>query len=129
MGIVNKLLTYTSSRGRLSEFRIWNRRAFQKRKPYQFPGRRKNSPYYSFGWGANPRPPAHPDFITSKESYTCSFGHIYKHVGEDVEKRGSEEGKEGACGAEYVRDGVIIFDHMCLNHDLLHIYTCTTVKF
>ena len=26
-----------------SEFRIWNRRALQKRTPYQFPGRTKNS--------------------------------------------------------------------------------------
>ena len=40
-------VTYTSPRGlRSSEFRIWNRRAFQERKPYQFPGRMKNSPYY-----------------------------------------------------------------------------------
>ena len=29
----------------------------------------KNSPYYCPGRGANPRPPAHPDFITSKESH------------------------------------------------------------
>ena len=32
--------------GTISEFRIWNRRAFQKRKPGQFPGRMKNSSYY-----------------------------------------------------------------------------------
>ena len=65
-------VTYTSPRGpRISEFfRIWNRRAFQERKPYQFPGWMKNSPYYCPGRGANPRPPAHPDFITSKESHT-----------------------------------------------------------
>ena len=65
-------VTYTSPRGlRISEFfRIWNRRAFQQRKPYQFPGWMKNSPYYYPGRGANPRPPAHPDFITSKESHT-----------------------------------------------------------
>ena len=65
-------VTYTSPRG-LSiskKFRIWNRRAFQERKPYQFPGRMKNSPYYCPGRGANPRPPAHPDFMTSKESHT-----------------------------------------------------------
>ena len=30
----------------------------------------KNSPYYCPGRGANPRPPAHPDFITSKKSHT-----------------------------------------------------------
>ena len=30
----------------------------------------KNSPYYCPGRGANPRPLAHPDFITSKESHT-----------------------------------------------------------
>ena len=65
-------VTYTSPRGlRISDFfRIWNRRAFQERKPYQFPGWTKNSPYYCPGRGANPRPPAHPDFITSKESHT-----------------------------------------------------------
>ena len=40
-----------------SEFRIWNRRAFQKRKPYQFPGRMKNSHYYCPGRGANPPTP------------------------------------------------------------------------
>ena len=65
-------VSYTSPRGlRISEFfRIWNRRAFQERKPYQFPGWMKNSPYYCPGRGANPRPPAHTDFITSKESHT-----------------------------------------------------------
>ena len=65
-------VTYTSPRGlRISEFfRIWNRRAFQERKPYQFPGWTKNSPYYCPGRGANPRPPAHPNFITIKESHT-----------------------------------------------------------
>ena len=65
-------VTYTSPRGlRISNFFIiWNRRAFQERKPYQFPGWMKNSPYYFPGRGANPRPPAHPDFITSKESHT-----------------------------------------------------------
>ena len=65
-------VTYTSPRGlRISEFfRIWNRRAFQERNPYQFPGWMKNSPYYCPGRGANPRPPAHPDFITSRESHT-----------------------------------------------------------
>ena len=66
-------VTYTSPRGLrtcISEFfRIWNRRAFQGRKPYQFPGWMKNSPYYFPGRGANPRPPAHPDFIASKESH------------------------------------------------------------
>ena len=36
---------------------------------YQFPGWLKNYPYYCPGRGANPRPPAHPDFITSKESH------------------------------------------------------------
>ena len=64
-------VTYTSPRGlRSSELRIWNRRAFQERKPYQFPGRMKNSPYYWPGRGANPRPPTHPHFITKKESHT-----------------------------------------------------------
>ena len=53
-----------------SEFRIWNRRALQKRKPYQSPGRMTNSLYYCPGWGANPRPPAHPDFMAGKESHT-----------------------------------------------------------
>ena len=48
---------------------IWNSRAFQERKPYQFPGWMKNSPYYFPGRDANPRPPAHPDFIISKESH------------------------------------------------------------
>ena len=33
------------------------------RKPYQFPGWMKNSPYDCPGRGANPRPPAHTDFI------------------------------------------------------------------
>ena len=51
-------------------YNFWNRRAFQERKPYQFPGWMKNSPYDCPGRGANPRPPAHPDFITSKESHT-----------------------------------------------------------
>ena len=40
-------VTYTSPLGlRSSEFRIWNRRAIQERKPYQFPGWMKYSPYY-----------------------------------------------------------------------------------
>ena len=62
---------------RSSEFRIWNRRAFQERKPYQFPGRMKNSPYYCPGWGASPQSPAHPDFLTSKlrSPTPYSFGH------------------------------------------------------
>ena len=44
-------VTYISPRElRISEFfRIWNRRAFQERKPYQFPGWVKNSPYYCPG--------------------------------------------------------------------------------
>ena len=44
-------VTYTSPRGLriLKKSRIWNRRAFQERKPYQFPGWMKNSPYYSPG--------------------------------------------------------------------------------
>ena len=65
-------VAYTSPRGlRISDFfRIWNWRAFQERKPYQFPGWMKNSPYYCPGQGENPRPPAHPDFITSKKSHT-----------------------------------------------------------
>ena len=65
-------VTNTPPRGpRISEFfRIWNRRAFQEIKPYQFPGWMKNSPYYCAGRCANPRPPAHPDFITSKVSHT-----------------------------------------------------------
>ena len=44
-------VTYTSPQGlhvRISEFfRIWNWRVFQERKPYQLPGRMKNSPYYA----------------------------------------------------------------------------------
>ena len=53
-------VTYTSPRGlRSSAIRIWNRRAFQERKPYQFPGRMKNSPYYCPGRGSNPRPRLH----------------------------------------------------------------------
>ena len=64
-------VTYTSPRGlHRSEFRIWNRRAFQERNPYKFPGRMKNFPYYCPGRGANTQPPAHPGFITSKESHT-----------------------------------------------------------
>ena len=42
-------VTYASPRGlglRSSEFRIWNRRAFQERKRDQFPGRMKDSLYY-----------------------------------------------------------------------------------
>ena len=68
-------VTYTSPRGlSISEFfRIWNRRAFQERKPYQFPGWMKNSPYYCPGRGANPRPPAHPDFITSGSRVTQEY--------------------------------------------------------
>ena len=46
-------VTYTSPRGlRSSEFRIWNIREFQERKPYQFPGWMKNSPYYIAPAGA-----------------------------------------------------------------------------
>ena len=48
-------VTYTSPRGlRSSEFRIWNRRAFQERKPYQFPGGMNNSPYYIAPAGRDP---------------------------------------------------------------------------
>ena len=52
---------------RSSEFRIWNIRAFQKRKtlPVSWLDE-KLSLLYCPGRGANPRPPAHPDFITSK---------------------------------------------------------------
>ena len=58
-------VTYTSPRElHISEF------AFRQRKHYQFPGRMKNSPYYCPGRDANPRPPAHPDFLTSKESHS-----------------------------------------------------------
>ena len=46
-------------------FRIW-----KERKPYQFPDWMKNSPYYCPGRGTNPRLPAHPDFLASKESHT-----------------------------------------------------------
>ena len=63
-------------------FWIWNRRAFQERKPYKFPGWMQNSPYYYPGRGANPRPPAHPDFITSKESHALlvrPYGGVYLH--------------------------------------------------
>ena len=41
-------------------FRIWNRRSFHVRKPYQFPGWMKHSPYYCPGRGASPRPPRTP---------------------------------------------------------------------
>ena len=51
-------------------FRIWNIRAFLERTPYQFPGRMKNSPCHCPGQHANQRPPAHPDFLTNKESHT-----------------------------------------------------------
>ena len=65
-------------------FRIWNRRAFQERKPYQFPGWMKNSPCYFPGRGANPRPPSHPDFMRSKESHTLLVrpkgGSLLKHL-------------------------------------------------
>ena len=71
-GIRRWSVTYTYPRGLgSSECRIWYRRAFQERKPYQFPGRmKKNSPYYCPGRGGNPRPPAHPGFITNKGSHT-----------------------------------------------------------
>ena len=74
-------VTYTSPRGlRISEFfRIWNRRAFQERKPYQFSGWMKNSPYYCPGRGANPRSPAHPDFLASKESHTLLVRPLIVH--------------------------------------------------
>ena len=68
-------VTYTSPT-RTTYFRIWNRNAFQERKPYPFPGRLKNSPYYCPGRGANPRPPAHPDFLTSKCPTPYSLGLI-----------------------------------------------------
>ena len=45
-----------------------NRRAFQERKPYQFPGRVKNSPYYCPA-GAR----THDKQATSPTPY--SFGH------------------------------------------------------
>ena len=60
--------TDTSPRG-LPNFRIWTRRAFQKRNPYKFPIKIKNSSCCCPGRGANPRPPAHPGDITSNESH------------------------------------------------------------
>ena len=54
--LINFILMFTLNRQQQQQ---------HQRKPYQCPGRMKNSPYY---WQYNPRPPAHPVFTTRKES-------------------------------------------------------------
>ena len=69
-------VTYTSPRGlRISEFLFLEfgieghfRREDLRVLPVSWVD--ENSPYYFPGRGANPRPPAHLDFITTKESHT-----------------------------------------------------------
>ena len=71
-------VAYTSPTGRTSKFRIWNRRSFQKKKPYQFPGRMKNSSYYCLGPGREPTT-SHTPRLHNKQGVphpTCSASGI-----------------------------------------------------
>ena len=70
-------VTYTSPRGlRISEFfRIWNRRAFQKKKPYQFPGWTKNSPYHCPGRARTHDLPCTQTSLQAMSPTPYLFGH------------------------------------------------------
>ena len=62
-------------------FRIWNRRAFQERNPYQFPGRMKNSPYHCPGRGANKQGVPHPTHSAIiREATRSAIGRYETHT-------------------------------------------------
>ena len=59
--------------GTISEFSIWNIRAFQKGKTLPVSWQDENLFLYCPGRGANPRPPANPNFIANKNSHIIHF--------------------------------------------------------